>query len=319
MREGGIPLGLQVPSIHVRRDQFHLAWDNSIPPIATVESSAVVAMDTLDASGGQLGPASRVNDVASLDFTRVNQVYGPIAVEGAEVGDTLQIEIVDLQPADWGWTASIPGFGLLAEDFPDPILKLWKLIGDSAELESGIQIPLDPFCGEMGVAPGEPGALSTIPPGRHGGNMDTRYLTRGTRLFLPVLAPGALFSLGDGHAAQGDGEVCGTAIETPMQVTVRLTARKDLHLDAPAFQTAGPLSPRTNTGAFYATDGIGPDLYAAAQDATRRMIDYMGSELGLSPETAYLLCSVAVDLRISEIVDAPNWIVTAYMPFSIFR
>jgi acetamidase/formamidase len=311
-------MGLRVPTIHVRRDQFHLAWDNSIPPIATVESGDIVTVDALDASCGQLHADSTVDDVLALDFSRVDQVNGPIAVEGAEVGDTLEIEMLDLQPADWGWTASIPGFGLLAPEFPDPIIKTWTLDGDTGEFAPGIRIPLNPFCGEMGVAPREPGPLSTIPPGPHGGNMDTKHITRGSRLYLPVLAPGALFSLGDGHAAQGDGEICGTAIETPMQVTVRLTVRKDLHLTAPEFVTAGPLSPRTNVGPFYATDGIGEDLYEAARDAIKRMIDYLGRDHEVSPEMGYLLCSVAADLRISEIVDAPNWVVSAYMPLSIF-
>jgi acetamidase/formamidase len=312
-------MSIRVPTVHVRRDQFHLAWDNSIPPIATVASGDVVTIDALDASCGQLHADSTVEDIRALDFARVDQVNGPIAVEGAEVGDTLEIEMLDLQPADWGWTASIPGFGLLAPDFPHPIIKTWQLSSDSGQFAPGIEIPLNPFCGEMGVAPREPGALSTIPPGLHGGNMDTRHITAGAKLYLPVLAPGALFSLGDGHAAQGDGEVCGTAIETPMEVTVRLTVRKDLHLAAPEFRTAGPLAARTNVGPHYATDGLGPDLYVAAQDAVRRMIEYLGREHGVQPEMAYLLCSVAADLKISEIVDAPNWIVTAYMPLSIFQ
>jgi acetamidase/formamidase len=312
-------MSIRVPTVHVRRDQFHLAWDNSIPPIATVASGDVVTIDALDASCGQLHADSTVEDIRALDFARVDQVNGPIAVEGAEVGDTLEIEMLDLQPADWGWTASIPGFGLLAPDFPHPIIKTWQLSSGSGQFAPGIEIPLNPFCGEMGVAPREPGALSTIPPGLHGGNMDTRHITAGAKLYLPVLAPGALFSLGDGHAAQGDGEVCGTAIETPMEVTVRLTVRKDLHLAAPEFRTAGPLAARTNVGPHYATDGLGPDLYVAAQDAVRRMIEYLGREHGVQPEMAYLLCSVAADLKISEIVDAPNWIVTAYMPLSIFQ
>lgn len=312
-------MGLHIPTVHVRRDQFHLAWDNSIPPIATVGSGDVVTFDALDASCGQLSASSTVADIAALDFSRVDQVNGPIAVEGAEVGDTLEIEMLDLQPADWGWTASIPGFGLLASDFPDPVIKTWRLEGDLAEFASGIEIPLAPFCGEIGVAPREPGALSTIPPDVHGGNMDTKHITRGTKLYLPVLAPGALFSLGDGHAAQGDGEVCGTAIETPMQVQVRLTVRKDFTISTPQFITSGPLSPRTNVGPFYAIQGIGPDLFVAAQEAIRRTIEYLVREHSLQPEMAYLLCSVAADLKISEIVDAPNWIVTAYMPLSIFR
>jgi acetamidase/formamidase len=148
--------------------------------------------------------------------------------------------------------------------------------------------------------------------------MDTRHLTAGTRLFLPVFAPGGRFSLGDGHAAQGDGEVCGTAIETPMRARVRLTVRKDLHLSAPEFLTPGPLARGTNIGPYYATDGVGPDLMTAARDAVRRMIDYLGREHGLVAIDAYLLCSVACDLKISEIVDAPNWIVTSYCPLSIF-
>jgi acetamidase/formamidase len=312
-------MSLQVPTVHVRRDQHHLAWDNSIPPIATVESGSIVTIDALDAGNGQLTASSTLEDLVNLDFSRVDQVNGPIAVEGAEVGDTLEVEIVDLQPADWGWTANIPGFGLLADDFPDAALKIWKLDGNAGEFNPGIEIPLAPFCGEMGVAPAEPGAFSTIPPGLHGGNMDTKHLTAGSKLYLPVLAPDALFSLGDGHAAQGDGEVCGTAIETPMQVTIRLTARKDLQVTAPEFQTPGPLAARTNTGPFYACDGVGPDLHAAARDAVRRMIDYLGRQWRLDPVTSYLLCSVAMDLKISEIVDAPNWVVTAYMPLSIFK
>jgi acetamidase/formamidase len=311
-------MSIGTPTIHVRRDQYHLAWDNSIPPIATVASGDLITIDALDASCGQLGASSTTEDVAALDFDRVDQVNGPVAVEGAAVGDTLEIEIVEVRPGGWGWTASIPGFGLLADEFPDPLLKVWTLDGDGAEFSPGITIPLAPFCGEIGVAPSEPGAHPTIPPGLHGGNMDTKHLTAGARLYLPVFVPGALFSLGDPHAAQGDGEICGTAIETPAQVTVRLTVRKDLHLDAPQFQTAGPLAARTNTAPFYATDGIGEDLYAAAKDAVKRMIEYLGREHGLPAEQAYLLCSVAADLKISEIVDAPNWIVTAYMPLSIF-
>jgi acetamidase/formamidase len=138
-------------------------------------------------------------------------------------------------------------------------------------------------------------------------------------LYLPVEVEGALFSVGDGHAAQGDGEVCGTAIETPMHATVRLTVRKDLSIPAPQFQTAGPLARRTNTGPYYATDGIGPDLMAAARDAVRAMIDHLGRAYTLSPAEAYMLCSVAVDLKLCEVVDAPNWVVGAFLPLGIFQ
>lgn len=306
------------PSIHITRDRFHLAWDPAIPPIETVRSGSIVTFDLLDASGGQLAATSTLADLAALDFDRVDQVNGPIAVDGLRPGDTLQIDLLEFQPADWGWTASIPGFGLLADQFPDPVLRITRIpASGSAEFLRGIRVPIVPFCGEVGVAP-ETGPRSTIPPDRHGGNMDTRHLTAGATLFLPVFQPGGRLSIGDGHAAQGDGEVCGTAIETPMQATLRLTARPDLHLDAPEFLTAPAPLADTPVGRRYATDGIGPDLLAAARDAVRRMIDWLGREHGLAAADAYLLCSVAIDLRISEIVDMPNYVVTAHCPLSIF-
>ncbi|HEY7974813.1 MAG TPA: acetamidase/formamidase family protein, partial [Ktedonobacterales bacterium] len=239
-------------------------------------------------------------------------------VEGAEPGDTLQIELLELQHADWGWTALIPGFGLLADEFTEPALKVWRLTDGWGEFAPGVRIPLAPFCGEIGLAPAALGAHSTIPPYRHGGNMDTRHLTAGATLYLPIEVPGALYSMGDGHAAQGDGEVCGTAIETPMRATVRLSVRKDLRVEAPEFLTAGPLASQTNVGQFYATDGIAPDLMEAARKAIRAMIGYLQRTHGMSREQAYMLCSVAVDLKISEIVDAPNWVVSAYLPLNVF-
>lgn len=304
-------------AFHVRRDQWHLAWDATLQPLFSVASGDTVEFDALDASNGQIGPGSATADIATLDFSRVDQVAGPIHVEGAQPGDTLQVELLAFEPGDWGWTASIPGFGLLADEFPDPHLRITRLAGGVGELLPGVRIPLAPFCGELGVAPAGP-PRSTIPPAEHGGNMDTRHLTAGSILWLPVQVPGALFSLGDGHAAQGDGEVCGTAIETPMRATVRLTVRRDVHVTAPEFRTAGPLGTSTNTAGWLAADGVGPDLFAAARDAVRRMIDRLATEQGLAPMDAYLLLSVAGDLRISEIVDQPNWIVTTYCPRSIF-
>jgi acetamidase/formamidase len=306
-------------AFHVSRDRFHLAWDPAIPAIATVASGSIVTFDCLDASGGQLTATSTLDDLAALDFDRVDQVNGPIAVEGAAPGDTLQVELLDFRPADWGWTASIPGFGLLADEFPDAALRITPLprVGGTAEFLPGIRVPVIPFCGEVGVAPVD-GPRSTIPPDAHGGNMDTRHLTAGATLFLPVFHAGARLSIGDGHAAQGDGEVCGTAIETPMEATLRLTVRKDLHVTAPEFLTASGAAAERPVGRRYATDGVGPDLMDAARDAVRRMIDWLGREHGLAPIDAYLLCSVAVDLRISEIVDMPNVVVTAHCPLSIF-
>jgi acetamidase/formamidase len=305
-------------TIHVARDQWHLAWDNSLSPVARVASGETVEFDALDASCGQIGAGSTVEAIRTLDFTRVDQVNGPIFVEGAQPGDTLQVEFLDLHPAEWGWTAIIPGFGLLADEFPEPALKIWRLGDGWAEFAPGIRIPLEPFCGEIGLAPGAPGAHSTIPPYRHGGNMDTKHLTRGATLYLPVEVEGALFSLGDGHAAQGDGEVCGTAIETPMRATVRLTVCKDLAVPEPQFLTGGPLTPRTNTAPYYVADGIGPDLMEATRKAVRHMIAHLERVYRLSRPEAYMLCSVAVDLKLCEVVDQPHWVVGAFLPQSIF-
>ena len=308
------------PAIHIGRDQFHLAWDPAIPPIETIGDGDEVEYDLLDASNGKLTQSTTVDDIATLDLSGVDQVNGPIAIAGANAGDTLQVELLDFQPADWGWTAAIPGFGLLADDFPEPAYKVTRLpaVGERAEFLPGIRVPVIPFCGELGVAP-RIGPLSTIPPDVHGGNMDTRHLTAGATLFLPVFHDGARFSIGDGHAAQGDGEVCGTAIETPMRARLRFTVRKDLSISAPEFLTAPGAAAERPVGRRYATDGIGPDLMAAARDAVRRMIDWLGREHGVSPIDAYMLHSVAIDLRISEIVDQPNFIVTAHCPLSIFE
>ncbi|HZU11546.1 MAG TPA: acetamidase/formamidase family protein [Chloroflexota bacterium] len=306
-------------TIHVNRNQRHLAWDKSIQPVVRIESGDVVEFDMPESSGGQVGPDSTVQTIRDLDFTQVDPVNGPVYVEGAKPGDTLQIDILDLQPADWGWTAIVPGFGLLADEFPDPAIKVWHFEDGSAEFAPGIRIPLEPFCGETGVAPGEEGALSTIPPYSTGGNMDTKHLTKGATLYLPVQTDGALFSMGDGHAAQGDGEVCGVAIETPMRATVRLTVRTDHPVEQPQFLTAGPLNRRTNTAPYYATDGVDPDLMEAARKAVRSMIKYLQRTYDLSRDDAYMLCSVAADLKICEIVDAPHWLVGAFLPQSIFQ
>ena len=308
-----------IPTIHVARERFHLAWDPAIPPLETVASGSIIEFDCLDAGGGQLTAESTLGDLANLDFSRVDQVNGPVGVDGAEPGDTLQVDLLEFAPDDWGWTASIPGFGLLADDFPEPAYKVTPLPGATgwAEYWPGIRVPLAPFCGEIGVAPAT-GPRSTIPPDTHGGNMDTRHLTAGSTLFLPVFVRGANLSIGDGHATQGDGEVCGTAIETPMRAVVRVTVRKNLQIAAPEFLAAADPNAEIRNGRRYATDGVGPDLLTAARDATRRMIDWLAREHGIAPIDAYLLCSVAVDLRISEIVDMPNVIVTAYCPMALF-
>jgi acetamidase/formamidase len=183
---------------------------------------------------------------------------------------------------------------------------------------SNIAVPTAPFPGVMGVALDEPGSHSTMPPRKNGGNMDVKQLTAGTTLFLPVWVNDALFSVGDAHAAQGDGEVCVTAVEMMAQVTLRFGLAPGREQKEPQFRTRGPLASAAERGPCFVTTAHGPDLFACAQQAIRYMIDHLAAERGLSREEAYILCSVAVDLKISEIVDAPNWIVSAFLPESIF-
>jgi acetamidase/formamidase len=293
--------------------QTHLSWDPAILPVLEVQDGAVVEFEMGDASGNQITAGSATGDLAGLDFSLVDPVHGPVFVAGAGQGDALRVDLLEFHPADWGWTAILPDFGLLADQFPEPALRISKVHQDHAELLPGLAVPVVPFCGELGLAPLK-GPLSTIPPGLHGGNMDTRHLTAGASVLLPVQHPGALLSMGDGHAAQGDGEVCGTAIETPMRALVRVSVVKGLAIEAPEFMLPARVAP---VGPAYCTNGIGPDLLMASREAVIRMIDWMGRAAGLAPADAYMLCSVAVDLRISEIVDLPNVIVTAHCPLSV--
>jgi acetamidase/formamidase len=305
-----------VKTIHSH--QHHFGWDNSLAPVLTVVPGDVVTFEVVDASGGQLGPDSPPADVARLDFSRVNPVTGPVFIEGAEPGDALQVTVIGLEGSGWGWTAIIPGFGLLADDFTEPGLHISRYGVEGVEFLPGIRLPFRPFPGTIGVAPAAPGLHSVVPPREVGGNMDIRDLVEGARLYLPVQVNGGLFSVGDTHATQGDGEVCGTAIESPMKISLQFGLKKAAHLPSPYFETPGAGATSVADRGFVATTGIGPDLMKAARDAVRYMVDFLGKEFGLAPELAYMLCSVAVDLKVSEIVDAPNWVVSAYLPRGIF-
>jgi acetamidase/formamidase len=302
-------------------DQVHFTWDADNEPVLTVASGDTVVVQTRDVSDNQITPESTADAIASLDWDRVYPLAGPIAVEGARPGDTLGVEIVDLHPQGWGWTAIIPGFGLLPDDFSDAYLKIFDLTGgDVTYLRDDIAIPIAPFLGTMGVCPAGASQQAVMPPGAFGGNLDTRQLVRGTTLFLPVQVEGALFSCGDAHAAQGDGEVCVTGIESPMYAALRFTVHSERSIPAPQYRTApGPLTPKVDEGGFYGTTGVGPDLYVAAQEAVRAMIDYLGGTYGLSREDAYVLSSLSVDLKISEVVDAGQYVVSAVLPLAIFR
>jgi acetamidase/formamidase len=306
-------------SFHLARGQVHHGWSRDHEPALRVASGDVVTVETQDASGGQLGPGSTSSAVAELDFERVNPVSGPVHVEGARPGDVLQVEILAVEPGSYGWTALIPGFGLLADQFPDPWLHIWHLANRSSTLCDGITVPLDPFCGVLGVAPSEPGVHNVIPPRRTGGNLDTRQLGPGATLYLPVEVDSAVFGVGDTHAAQGDGEVCGTAIEAAMTVSLRLSVRNDIRVDTPEFDVVRPLERASAAAAgYHVTTGIAPDLLTATRDSVLRMIDYLTGRYAVTPEQAYALCSVAVDLRLSEVVDLPNFVVSAFLPNDLF-
>lgn len=306
-------------TIHVARDQVRFGWDRSFEPSHTVRSGAEVVIETQDASAGQIRPGATAETVRKLDFERVNPVSGPILVEGARPGDVLQVELLEIVPGDLGWTAQIPGFGLLADEYPEPWLHLWTLERGRAAFRPGISVPLEPFCGVIGVAPAAPGLHSVVPPRRVGGNMDIRQLRAGATLYLPVEVEGALLGIGDTHGAQGDGEVCGTAIEAATTVRARVSVRRDLAIDGPEFDIHQPLErPSAAAAGYHVTTGIEPDLLQAARAAIRRMIAYLVATRDLSPAEAYGLCSVAVDLKISEVVDAPNWVVSAFLPGDLF-
>ena len=307
-------------SIHqvVARTQFN--WSNERPPVLTVRSGEELVLAVPDASGGQIGASSALEAVTNLDFERVNPTCGPIFVEGAMPGDVLAVEITRMEMSSFGWTAIIPGFGLLADQFPRPWLHVWSLSEGRAGFREGISVPLQPFCGVIGLAPAEPGIHSVIPPRRVGGNLDVKQLGEGATLYLPVEVDGALLGIGDTHAAQGDGEVCGTAIESPAAVTVRVRVLKDREIAAPEFDVTRPLERTSAASAgYHATTGVAPDLMAAIRQSIERMIAYLVDRLRITDEEAYALCSVAVDLKISEVVDAPNWVVSAFVPNDLFH
>jgi len=309
-------------SLHeVRPDAFNYVWDNALEPALSIESGEDVLLHVRDASDEQIGPGSGDDAVANLDFAHVNPVSGPVEVRGAKPGDVLAVEILEFAPRDWGWTAIIPGFGLLADEFPEPWLRISAVDPDAGRVRfaEGITLPYEPFPGTIGVALPEPGQHSVVPPSDWGGNMDIKHLRAGTTLYLPVGVEGALFSVGDTHAAMGDAEVCGTAVETAMDITVRLTVRRDLTLDAPQYHVpAGELA-RTQGSAYHVCTGVAPDLMEASKRAVRAMIDHLGGRHGLGRQEAYALVSVACDLRIHEVVDAPNWVVGAFLPEDIFE
>lgn len=256
---------------------------------------------------------NRIDDLANVNMDMVHTLTGPVFVEDAEPGDTLAVELLEIEPADWGWMAIIPHVGLLTDDFGDTTeLRTFSLNNDQGYVHfaDNIRVPLRPFAGVMGVAPDTDEMLNTIPPRSNGGNLDDPNLTVGTTVYFPVFVAGALFSVGDTHAVQGLGEVSGTAVEAPMRIVYRISVLKN----------ARPIQEvQYETDSYYATTGFAETIDEAAQKATRFMVEYLVDTRGLSREDAYMLCSIAGNLHIAEAVDIPHMLVTMHMPKNIFQ
>src|SRR5438445_1420648 len=244
--------------------RVHHHWDNRLEPTLRVASGDVVSYDLAMAGRGQIHEGATYAET-SFDFDTLYNLLGPVYVEDARPGDTLRVDILSMEPGDWGWTCVLRDLGLLPEDFPESFVRTWDLRGRThAELKPGVRIPLAPFLGTMGTHPDEPATAAAFPPHKGGGNVDTRHLVAGATLWLPVWCDGALFSCGDPHAAQGDGEVCVSALECPMHASLRFHLRKRSIL-APHFRTPGPLTSPTDTAGHHATMGISPDLMEGAR------------------------------------------------------
>lgn len=295
----------------------HRMWTTVHEPVLTVGDGDVITFDAVECSAGQLDGFRNGDPVPPLDYDQLYPLVGPIVVDGAEPGDAVELEVVDLTSGSWGWTAVLANFGLLSDDFPQPHVHRWQLGPTATDFKGLATIPLRPFLGVLGATPDSAEPLSPFPPAHFGGNIDTRDIGVGSSVLLPVQVPGARIMVGDPHAAQGDGEVCGSAIEAGLRGALRVRLHRGRTLPAPQFRTPGPLRAGIDDAGYYATMGVAPDLMQASKDAVRAMIDHLGREYGLDPLDAYVLASVAVDLKISEVVDQPNWVVSAYLPLSI--
>jgi acetamidase/formamidase len=288
----------------------HSVWDRSLEPRLRIEPGDQVQIECTDASGGQVRPETTHDEFLAIDRTRIHALTGPIWIDGAEPGDVLQIDVLATRHCGWGWSSVIEGLGFLKERFREPYLFPWQLDGEFTSSLTPAVVPLRPFLGVMGVARAEDGAFRTRPPGPFGGNLDVRELCAGSRLYLPVFNPGALFSCGDGHAAQGDGEVCINGIECPLDVTLGFLLHRQQPLSGPIVEASTRVAPDSEADAWVVVES-GSDLVQTARAATSRMIDLLASRWGFSPVHAYILCSVALKLRLSQVVNEPMFTVSA--------
>jgi len=296
--------------------RVHHRWDSSIEPSLRIASGDTVSFELTMAGRGQVREGVSFAQTA-FDWDTLYNLLGPVWIEGAQPGDTIAVEILSLEPGEWGWTAVLPELGLLPDDFPSPILRTFDLRGGRhVAVAPGISVPFAPFLGTMGTHPGEPSTAPPFPPHRGGGNIDNRHLVAGATARFPVWCEGGLFSCGDPHAAQGDGEVCVSAVECDMHARLRLTLLRRT-ISAPQYDVPPGGRDRTAQG-YIGTMGIAPDLMEGARIAVRAMLDRLEDECELTREDAYVLASLAGDLHIHEIVDAGVWNVGFTIPCDVF-
>lgn len=288
----------------------HSVWDRSLPPRLHIESGDEVQIACVDASGKQVYPGMPLDEYLRIDRTRIHALTGPIWVQDSEPGDVLEIDVLATRHYGWGWSSVVEGLGFLKDRFRSPYLFHWHLDGESSNSLFPAVVPLRPFLGVMGVARGEDGSFRTRPPGPFGGNLDVRELCAGSKLYLPVYNPGALFSCGDGHAAQGDGEVCINGIECPLDVTLGFRLHKQQTLSGPIVEASDSAASDCTADSWVVVE-TGTELADAARAATNRMVDLLISRWGFSDVHAYILCSVAMRLRLSQVVNEPVHTVSA--------
>lgn len=294
---------------------LHKTWNRQQPPVLTISPGDTLTLTAPDAANGEVTRATTSEDISKINYRRLDPLVGPVYIDGAKPGDALKIEVLELAPLGWGWTALLPEFGLLWREIRDPFIRIWELDKPYIEMPNGAKFDLHPMIGCIGVAPAQDGDYASITPTNAAGNIDIRYLNAGSTLLVPVFNDGALLSAADGHALQGEGEICGTAIECPMDMTLRIDLVRDAGIETPELIVADTFPASEGYRIF---TGIGPDLMEAARDATRRAIPALAKSQGVSELEAYALLGVVGELRIHEIVDEPHWIVGCMLPRRLF-
>ena len=300
---------------HLSAEPTHSRWNADLLPRLTIEAGDVVHFECQDSSGAQVRPGMTAQELLTIDRGKIHALTGPVAVHGAVPGDVLQIDVLEVRHKGWGWSSVLEGLGFLKQRFHEPFLFHWQLEETVSRSLAPAIVPLRPFCGIMGVAPAERGEFRTRAPGLFGGNLDVRELCSGATLYLPVLQPGALFSCGDAHAAQGDGEVCINGIECPSEVSLCFHLHKSQPLAGPLLESA-PRQPEAGQGSWLVLESA-TDALEAARRATDRMIDFLADRWKIAPVHAYLLCSVAMNLQLSQVVNEPMITVAAAISKSV--